>query len=54
MVDGIIGGYMGITFISASFFVQDFTCVAIGRDSQSPVTIQLVLGFKRMLFPGTQ
>jgi len=32
MADGIMGGYMGITYISASFWIQDFACVAIGRD----------------------
>jgi hypothetical protein len=32
MVDGIIGGYRGITFVSVSFFAQDFACIAIRRD----------------------
>jgi hypothetical protein len=32
MADGITGGYMGITYISASFLIQDFACVAIGHD----------------------
>jgi hypothetical protein len=29
MVDGIIGSYMGVTFISVSIFIHGFACIAV-------------------------